>query len=92
MCGQGVGQCFDGSIYAITSNAGNIALLFGVSWMVKLVQDDLALAGSFADFLHSSNVAFNALEESAQNQHSDVPNDGAEGGVQMTELYSKEKG
>lgn len=30
----------------------------GLSFTLYLIQKDLALAGSFADFLHRSNVAF----------------------------------
>ena len=46
------------TVYAVTSNAGEIALLFGVTVLVFLVQEDFSLAGSYADFLRSSNVAF----------------------------------
>lgn len=42
----------------MTSNAGEIALLIGVTVLVFLVQEDFSLAGSYADFLRSSNVAF----------------------------------
>ena len=45
-------------MYLVTSNAGEIALLFGVTVLVFLVQEDFSLAGSYADFLRSSNVAF----------------------------------
>ena len=45
-------------VYAVTSNAGEITLLIGVTVLVFLVQEDFSLAGSFADFLRSSNVAF----------------------------------
>ena len=30
----------------------------GLSFILYLIQKDLALAGSFADFLHRSNLAF----------------------------------
>lgn len=46
----------------MTSNAGTIALLFGVTVLVFLVQEDFCLAGSYADFLRSSNVAFHEIE------------------------------
>ena len=45
-------------ILSTTSNAGSIFLLMGLSFTLYLIQKDLALAGSFADFLHRSNVAF----------------------------------
>jgi len=57
---QVVSQIFGTRVYAITSNAGEIALLLGTSFTLLLVQKDLALAGSFADFLHRSNIAFRA--------------------------------
>lgn len=46
------------AVYSIVSNAGEIALLVGVTVLVFLVQEDFSLAGSYADFLRSSNVAF----------------------------------
>ena len=55
---------FSIKVYAVTSNAGEIALLFGVTVLVFLVQEDFSLAGSFADFLRSSNVAFLSPEVS----------------------------
>ena len=55
---QSVGQCFGFKIYAVTSNAGEIALLIGVSIVVSLVQRDLVIASSYANFLHKSNEAF----------------------------------
>ena len=33
-------------------------MLIGVTVLVFLVQEDFSLAGSYADFLRSSNVAF----------------------------------
>lgn len=39
-------------------------MLFGVTVLVFLVQEDFSLAGSFADFLRSSNVAFLSPEVS----------------------------
>ena len=55
---QVISQIFGVPVYAITSNAGEIALLIGITFILFLIQKDLALAGSFADFLHRSNVAF----------------------------------
>ena len=46
------------------------ALLIGASILVKLVQDDLRLAGNFAKFLHSSNVAFTQVETQEQGRQS----------------------
>lgn len=51
-------------MYSVTSNAGELALLIGISGIVFLIQKDLALAGSFADFLHRSNKAFNKAVKS----------------------------
>ncbi len=56
--GQAVGQCFYHSVHAVTSNAGNLVLLFGASWMLYIVQDELIRAGAYADFLYSSNQKY----------------------------------
>ena len=40
------------------SNAGELLLLMGLTLLVFLVERDFVLAGTFADFLRSSNVAF----------------------------------
>ena len=37
-------------------------MLMGLSFILYLIQKDLALAGSFADFLHRSNVAFDYVK------------------------------
>jgi len=37
---------------------GQLLLLAGVTYLLYLVEEDLRLAGSFADYLHKSNVAF----------------------------------
>ena len=55
---QAVGQCFGLGVYPVTSNAGELVLLIGTTYLLKLVQDELAIAGSLADFLRQSNVAF----------------------------------
>lgn len=55
---QVAGQIFGTPLYAVTSNAGELVLLLGVSWIVYLVQQDLSITRSFAEFLHRSNVAF----------------------------------
>ncbi|CAN0250661.1 unnamed protein product, partial [Ectocarpus fasciculatus] len=49
-----IGQFFGTSVYQITSNAGEVALLIGVTFIVGLVQRDLVIAGSFANFLYKS--------------------------------------
>lgn len=55
---QAVGQVFDDRIYPVTSNAGELALLIGVTYFLHLAQDDMILTAHFADFLHQSNAAF----------------------------------
>lgn len=40
-------------------------MLFGASFLVYLVQEDLFLAGSFADYLHKSNLAFRQADENS---------------------------
>jgi hypothetical protein len=57
---QAIGQVFYSSkVYPTTSNAGEVILLLGTTLLLHLVQKDLARAGSFADFLRKSNIAFN---------------------------------
>lgn len=48
-------------MYQVTSNAGELALLIGVTFIVGLVQRDLVIAGSFANFLNKSNKAFDMV-------------------------------
>ena len=55
-------------------------MLMGLSFILYLIQKDLALAGSFADFLHRSNVAFDYVKarQLARAQA------GAENGIEMS--------
>lgn len=53
-----IGQSFGAHIYRWTSLTGDVFLVIGISIMVHRVQSDLAVAGSFADFLHRSNTVF----------------------------------
>jgi len=53
-----VGYAFDTDRYPFTSNLGEAIMMIGASFLVYLVQEDLFLAGSFADYLHTSNLAF----------------------------------
>jgi hypothetical protein len=55
---EAIGHVFYPSVYLVTSNAGELMLLFGVTSLLNLVQDELGLASSFADYLHRSNIAF----------------------------------
>jgi len=55
------GYCFSDTVYPVTSNAGELALLLGLTFLLALVQHDLQLAAGFADFLHQSNLAFQPL-------------------------------
>lgn len=58
---QVAGECFGTNVYQVTSNAGDISLLIGVTFIVGLVQRDLVIAGSFANFLSKSNRAFDIV-------------------------------
>jgi len=58
---QVVGQFFNHDLYTVTSNAGELVLLMGLTWCVWLAQYELSLAASYADFLHRSNSAFTAV-------------------------------
>ena len=53
-----IGQIFGEYWYVASSNLGQIILLGGVTFLLHLVEEDLRLAGTFADFLHKSNMAF----------------------------------
>ncbi len=55
---QVVGHIFDTDVYVITSRASELLLLIGITYSVHLVEEDLLLAGAFADYLHRSNMAF----------------------------------
>jgi len=45
---------------------GELALLVGVTTTLFLMQQDLVLAGSFASYLHRSNIAFNQPPEHSE--------------------------
>jgi hypothetical protein len=52
------GQIPGTSYYSVTSNAGELALLIGLTRMLQVVQDELYLTAGYAEFLHRSNLAF----------------------------------
>ena len=68
-----VGQFFGTNVYQVTSNAGELALLIGVTFIVGLVQRDLVIAGSFANFLYRSNKAFEVASNIDLTQIPDTP-------------------
>ena len=49
---------FSSRIFYLTTNGGELFILLGATALLNLVQDELGLASSFADFLHRSNLAF----------------------------------
>eukprot|EP01034_Spumella_vulgaris_P021788 gene21788-27857_t len=55
---QVIGQIFNENVYLVTSNGGDLILLVGITYTFALIEEDLALAGIFADYLHQSNLAF----------------------------------
>lgn len=55
-----VSKVFKSDYYRTTSPAGDIVLVFGLSVVIDRIQKDLAVAGSFADYLAGSNIAFHA--------------------------------
>jgi hypothetical protein len=73
---QAIGQIFGVKVYQVTSNAGELALLIGVTIVVSLVQRDLVIAGSYANFLHKSNEAF---VKAASLEAESMKRDGQEG-------------
>jgi hypothetical protein len=72
---QTAGQCFGGDVYPVTSNAGELTLLISCTILVKLIQEDLGLAASFADFLHHSNLAFEQRSSSPKRHSLDGAED-----------------
>jgi hypothetical protein len=52
--------------FPATSNLGEAVFVAGATFMAYLVQEDLFLAGSFADYLHKSNLAFRQARVAAQ--------------------------
>ena len=79
-----ISNIFNESIYAVVSNAGEIVLLLGTSFGVFMVQNDLNVASSFADFLYRSNAAFqsarNVLSREGEGGMGDDTEDGEDGG------------
>ena len=61
-----VGYIPGSQLFTITSSIGELVMLIGASFLVYLVQEDLFLAGSFADYLHKSNLAFRQADELQQ--------------------------
>lgn len=55
-------HAFGRRLYPVLSNGGDLCLLIGESIMTYRVQLDLAVAGSFADFLHRSNIVFSGSQ------------------------------
>lgn len=97
-----VGYCFSYSVYPVTSNAGELTLLLGVTGLVWFVQKDLYMAGTFADFLHRSNLAFtplpknivSALEilEREMESHGDLERDMVDASRQLGALVTLQEG
>lgn len=56
-----VGSFFGPTLFPVTSNGGELILLFGLTLIVYLAQYELSQAASYADFLHRSNRAFKAI-------------------------------
>jgi hypothetical protein len=56
--GYAVSRCFNTYYFAVISNAGDLCMLIALTVLTYRLQLDLAVAGSFADFLHRSNVVF----------------------------------
>jgi hypothetical protein len=69
-----VGYVFQTNYYPFTSNFGEATMLVGVSFLIYLVQEDLFVAGSFADYLHKSNLAF-TLRPGDKENNADEPMD-----------------
>ena len=53
-----IGHSFNEKVFLLTSNAGEIALLYGVTASLYLIQKECYLASTYSDFLRSSNIAF----------------------------------
>jgi hypothetical protein len=69
---------FSYDVYPITSTAGEVAMLLSLTSLTYLVQEELVIAASYADFLHRSNDAFD--EWASKKQHlADINKAAAEG-------------
>lgn len=86
---QAAGECFGTNVYQVTSNAGNLSLLIGVTFIVGLVQRDLVIAGSFANFLNKSNRAF--ANVSTLGSHSSPPETPPRNMSRRLEAFSAEE-
>ena len=65
-----IGQIFGKHWYVVSSNLGQIILLGGVTFLLHMVEEDLRLAGTFADFLHKSNMAFTTVNKNNSAEYS----------------------
>lgn len=83
---QIAGEVFPRDQYPLTSNTGELILLIGITYTTFLIEEDLALTGTFADYLHRSNIAFDNKLAIDKTGHVEVrqPEDLAEeGGVEL---------
>lgn len=74
--------------YPLTSNCGELILLIGITYTTFLIEEDLALTGTFADYLHRSNIAFDNKLAIDRTGHIEVDlEEGGRGsaGIEMTE-------
>ena len=73
-------HAFSYNAYPLTSNAGELVFLMSLTSLVYFVQEELATAASFADFLRRSNQAFAQLDEEKKRiAELNVANDNSEG-------------
>ena len=85
-----VTQSFSYSAFPITSVFGEVAMLLSLIWAVYLAQEDLAIAASFADFLHRSNDAFfewASKRDAIASMNQSERTDGARGAVHRTSIF-----
>lgn len=82
-----VGQIFGKHWYVVSSNLGQIILLGGVTFLLHLVEEDLRLAGTFADFLHKSNMAFTTVNNNNSAEYSLQGNENAPNSITIGRNY-----
>lgn len=100
---QIAGEVFPLNVYPLTSNTGELILLMGITYTTFLIEEDLALTGTFADYLHRSNIAFDnklAIDKTGHvevRQPEDLIEEGAAvpvvaggGGVELTSGRNKQ--
>lgn len=67
-----LGQVAGTFYYSVTSNAGELAMMIGMTRMLVVIQNELTVTASYAEFLHRSNLAFKAALKHPEPKYKDA--------------------